>query len=161
MTETVGVTEFDRAERRTWGGRAEPYATSFGRVCAYPVTFVLDAAGVHADVRVLDVGTGTGSVAAAAVARSAEVDALDAGPDMLRLAGQAAPGARLHLGALPDLPFADATFDAVIANFVLNHVGEPRLALAEMRRVTRSGGRVAVAIWSGNPAPGQLLLRTG
>jgi 2-polyprenyl-3-methyl-5-hydroxy-6-metoxy-1,4-benzoquinol methylase len=152
------VTAFDQAERRAWSGRAAPYARSFARVCAYTVPFVLDAASINAGMRVLDVGTGTGAVAAAATARGAEITAVDAEPSMLRLAAQAAPGARLCAGALPGLPFADGTFTAVVGNFVLNHVGQPRVALAEMRRVAAPGGHVAVTIWSGSPAAGQVLL---
>ena len=109
--------------------------------------------------RILDVGTGTGAAAAAAVLRGAEVAAVDAEPDMLRLAARAAGGARLCVGALPTLPFADDAFAAVVANFVLNHVGRPRVALAELRRVTAPGGTVAVTIWSGTEAGFAALLR--
>jgi SAM-dependent methyltransferase len=154
------VTAFDQAERRIWAGRAAPYAGSFARVCAHTVPFALDAAGVvvGAKARVLDVGTGTGVVAAAAASRGAEVTAVDAEPDMLRLVMHNAPDARRCVGALPNLPFVDAAFDAVVGNFVLNHVGRPRAALAEMRRVMTPGGQVAITIWSGSPAPGQTLL---
>ncbi|MFF9076900.1 class I SAM-dependent methyltransferase [Streptomyces sp. NPDC014872] len=55
----------------------------------------------------------------------------------------AAPEADVRLAALPCLPFADDEFDAVVGNFVLNHVGRPREALRELRRVTRPGGRPA------------------
>lgn len=151
-------TAFDQAERRTWAGRAAPYASSFARICAYTAPFVLDAAGVNAGTSVLDVGTGTGVVAAIAVTRGADVAAVDAEYDMIRLATHVASEARLCVGALPDLPFADDVFTAVVGNFVINHVGQPHNALAEMRRVTAPGGRVAVTIWSGSPAPGQLLL---
>lgn len=45
-----------------------------------------------------------------------------------------------------------------MANFVLNHVGRPLDALAEMHRITRPGGRVAVTIWQAPGAPGQALI---
>ncbi|MFC9157800.1 class I SAM-dependent methyltransferase [Streptomyces bauhiniae] len=152
------MTAFDRSERLTWAGRGAAYAASFARLCAYPVPALLDIAGVGPGVRVLDVGTGPGTVAAQACARDARVTATDADPGMVELAAQAAPGAELCVGALPRLPFAEATFDTVIANFVLNHVGSPRAALAELRRVLRPGGRVALTIWAAPPAPGQALL---
>ncbi|WP_145792269.1 class I SAM-dependent methyltransferase [Kitasatospora atroaurantiaca] len=59
-----------------------------------------------------------------------------------------APKADVRLAVLPELPFADASFDAVVANFVVNHVEDPVAALAELRRVTRPGGRIAASIWS-------------
>ncbi|OKJ15588.1 class I SAM-dependent methyltransferase [Kitasatospora sp. CB01950] len=153
------TTRFDANERTAWAGRADAYAATFGRLCAHTVPELLDAAGVFgAGTRLLDVGTGPGTVAAAAHARGAEVTAVDAEPSMVQLARRAVPSARIELAALPELPFPDAEFDAVVANFVLNHVGRPLLALAELRRVLRPGGRLAVTIWSGTPGPGQTLI---
>ncbi|QHC27218.1 class I SAM-dependent methyltransferase [Streptomyces sp. GS7] len=154
----MAQTPFDASERRAWAGRAAAYADGFGRLCAYTVPRLLDAAGVDAGARVLDVGTGTGTVAAAAAARGARVSAVDAEPDMVRCAAQAVPGADVRVAALPRLPFPDGEFHSVVGNFVLNHVGRPRAALAELRRVTRPGGRVALTIWAAPAAPGQALL---
>ncbi|WP_084774985.1 class I SAM-dependent methyltransferase [Streptomyces sp. MOE7] len=151
-------TPFDDSERRVWAGSAAAYAIGFGRLCAHTVPWLLDAAGVGEGTRVLDVGTGTGSVAAAAGARGARVIAVDAEPDMARRTRDAVPGARVQIAALPQLPFRDGRFDATVGNFVLNHVGRPRAALAELRRVTRPGGRIALTVWAAPPAPGQALL---
>ncbi|MGX1757057.1 class I SAM-dependent methyltransferase [Streptomyces lydicus] len=151
-------TPFDESERRIWAGSAAAYEAGFGRLCAYPVPRLLDAAGVAAGARVLDVGTGTGSAAAAACARGARVVAVDAEPDMVRRAARTAPGAGVHIAALPQLPYGDGQFDAVVGNFVLNHVGRPRAALDELRRVTRPGGRIALTLWAAPAAPGQALL---
>jgi SAM-dependent methyltransferase len=154
----VRVTAFDECERRTWSGRAEAFAGSFAKLCAYPASQLLDAAVVGEGARVLDVGTGTGTIAAAACERGAKVTAVDAEPSMVELAGRAAPAAEVVTAVLPELPFEDGTFDAVVGNFVLNHVGRPRVALKELRRVLRSGGRIALTIWA-VPAPaGQALL---
>ncbi|GGR75700.1 hypothetical protein GCM10010169_19730 [Micromonospora fulviviridis] len=143
-------TDFDAHERCRWAGRAEAYARSFGRLCAYPAEALLDAAAVRAGRRVIDVGTGPGTVAAAALARGAEVVAVDAEPSMLDAARRAAPGAEVHPAVLPRLPFPPGDFDAAVANFVLNHVGDPAAGLAELRRVVRPGGRIAVTVW---PSP--------
>jgi SAM-dependent methyltransferase len=62
--------------------------------------------------------------------------------------------ADVRLGALPDLPFVGGTFDAAVANFVVNHVGDPAAALDGMRRVVRPGGIVAVTVWP-SPSPTQ------
>ncbi|MFJ8821091.1 class I SAM-dependent methyltransferase [Streptomyces sp. NPDC102467] len=154
MTQTA----FDASERRAWAGRTDAYADSFGKLCAYPVPDLLDAAGVREGVRVLDVGTGTGTAAAAASARGAQVAAVDAEPGMVARAAQAVPGADIRCAGLPRLPFPDASFDAIVGNFVLNHVGQPRAALKELRRLARPEGLIAVTIWPGSPAAGQALL---
>lgn len=154
----MSVPTFDDSERQIWSGRAGAYADTFARLCAHTVPDLLDAAEVRAGVRVLDVGTGPGTVAAAAYARGAKVTAVDAEPSMVELARAAAPAADCRVAVLPDLPFGDGEFDAVVGNFVLNHVGQPWSALAELRRVVRPGGWVALTIWPAPPAPGQTLI---
>ncbi len=123
---------------------------------------VLDAAGVGTGagagdgLRVLDVGCGTGVVARAAAARlggAGEVVGLDLNEGMLAVARQAPlpAGARpveWRRGAAEALPWPDATFDAVTSAFALMFVADRRAALAEMARVTRPGGRVALATWA-------------
>lgn len=150
------MTDFDRSERDIWAGTAKTYADTFALLCAHPVPALLDAAQVRAGTRVLDVGTGPGTVARAAHERGATVTAVDADHDMVALAAEAVPAATTRVATLPELPFDDGEFDAVVANFVVNHVGRPRAALAELCRVAR--GRVAVTIWAAPPADGQALL---
>ncbi|MGC4893744.1 class I SAM-dependent methyltransferase [Micromonospora sp. DT31] len=143
----VTTTTFDDHERQQWAGKAAAFQDSFASLCAYPAGPLLDAAAVGADVRVLDVGTGTGTVAALACARAAKVTAADAEPSMLEIARRRAPDAETRHAILPHLPFPDDYFHAVVANFVLNHVGDPAAAIREMRRVVRRDGRLAVTIW--------------
>jgi SAM-dependent methyltransferase len=153
----MNMTAFDEAERRIWDGRAAAYARSFADLCSHTVPALLEAAKVGPGARVLDVGTGTGTVAAAACRARAIVSAVDAEPDMTQWAAEAVPEADVRVAALPELPFVDGTFDAVLANFVLNHVGRPRTAAAELRRVTGDGGRVAVTLWGDERGAGQSL----
>ncbi|MFD4027320.1 class I SAM-dependent methyltransferase [Streptomyces sp. NPDC058576] len=138
MTATV-TTPFDVAERRIWSGKAEAYADTYARLCAHPAAALLDAAEVGPGSRVLDVGCGSGTVSAEAVARGASAYAVDAEPGMAAATRRAVPGVGTHIARLPELPYADDTFDAVVGNFVLNHVGRPRAALTELRRITRPG----------------------
>jgi SAM-dependent methyltransferase len=152
------MTAFDDAERRIRAGTAEAFGRTYARICAYPVSLLLDAAEVGAAGSVLDVGTGTGNVAVAACARGAAVTAVDTDQDMVRLAREAAQEAQVSVATLPSLPFADAQFDAVVANFVLNHVGRPLAALRELRRLARPGGRVAATIWAHPQGRGQKLI---
>lgn len=141
------MTSFDDHERSRWTGRAAAYQHSFAALCAHPADALLDAAGVGRGHDVLDAGTGPGTVAALACARGATVVAVDAEPDMLTLARRQVPDAEVRQATLPHLPFADRSFDAAVANFVINHVGDPAAAIAELRRVVRPGGRIAVTIW--------------
>jgi SAM-dependent methyltransferase len=80
------------------------------------------------------------------------VSAVDAEPSMVDLAQHNVPAARVCVGVLPHLPYPDDSFDAVVANFVINHVGDPGAAVSELRRVVRPGGRIGVTVWP-HPAP--------
>jgi ubiquinone/menaquinone biosynthesis C-methylase UbiE len=138
---------YDETERARWAGGAEAYAKTFAPFCAGPAADLLDAAGVGEGTTVLDVGTGTGTVAALAAARGAIVTAVDAEPSMVAATAARVPSAIVRLATLPDLPFTEPHQDAVVANFVINHVGDPAAAVAAMRRVARPGGRIAVTLW--------------
>lgn len=147
MTEVTATDDFDAEERAIWAGRAQAFQDSFAKLCAHSAPALLDAVDAAPGVRLLDVGTGIGTVAATACARGAEVTAVDAEPGMVELARRNAPAADIRVGVLPDLPFPAGAFDAVVANFVVNHVGRPAAALAAMRAAARPGGRVAATIW--------------
>ncbi|MFJ3423239.1 class I SAM-dependent methyltransferase [Streptomyces sp. NPDC086082] len=154
-TQTRTRTAFDAAERTMWSGRAHAYAASFGRLCAHPVERLLDAAEIETGTYVLDVGTGTGTAALAALARGARVSAVDADAGMAAAARAAGVDARVAV--LPQLAYPDAEFEAVVGNFVINHVGRPRAALTELRRVLKPGGRIALTLWGARRGAGQEL----
>ncbi|MEU7569541.1 class I SAM-dependent methyltransferase [Streptomyces fradiae] len=152
------MTVFDERERDAWAGQASAYAGGFAKLCAHPVPRLLDAVGTGPGTRLLDVGTGTGTVAAVARGRGAEVTAVDAEPGMVERTARTVPDADVRVAVLPSLPFPADSFDAVVGNFVLNHVGRPGAALAALHHVTRPGGRIALTIWSGAKGAGQTLL---
>lgn len=132
---------------RAWGDPAA-YAASFGPLCAETVDEVVASCGPPVAERFLDVGCGTGAVAEAAVRSGWSTVAVDADPAMVAAARHRLDDAvGLVVGALPQLPFADRTFAAVGANFVVNHTDDPRAAVVELGRVCRPGGRVAVTVW--------------
>ncbi|GIE82432.1 hypothetical protein Aph02nite_83820 [Actinoplanes philippinensis] len=151
------MTAFDEYERAQWAGRATAYRNSYASLCAHPAGALLDAARAGTGDRILDVGTGPGTVAALAHARGARVTAVDAEPSMVEAARRRVPEADVREALLPRLPFTDGTFDAAVANFVLNHVGDPLAAVRELRRVVRPGGRIAVTIWPYPQPPAQQL----
>lgn len=98
--------------------------------------------------RALDLGTGAGHGAVALAEAGYEVDALDAVPQMVATAGATAQEAGVHARFLvadaEHLPFDDATFDVVSALGLLPWVDAPAVALAEIARVLRPGGRAVV-----------------
>ncbi|MBW6435289.1 methyltransferase domain-containing protein [Actinoplanes hulinensis] len=146
---------FDAYERSMWAGRAEIFNETMAHLCGHTAPALLSVAAGDRDLaglRLLDVGTGSGTVAGLADERGARVTAVDAEPSMVELAAKRVPGAEVRQAILPELPFPDGTFDAAVANFVINHVGDPAAAVAGMRRVVRPGGRIAVTIWP-HPKP--------
>jgi demethylmenaquinone methyltransferase / 2-methoxy-6-polyprenyl-1,4-benzoquinol methylase len=105
--------------------------------------------------RVLDLAAGTGTSALSFTATGADCVACDFSLGMLqagrsRLARREQRGGRLALvaGDALRLPFRDGAFDAVTISFGLRNVASPGAALAEMRRVTRPGGRLVVCEFS-------------
>lgn len=112
---------------------------------------VAAAAGIRPGHRVLDVACGTGvlsRVVAEAIGPAGSVTGLDVDPGMLTIAARAAPGISWHRGVAENLPFRDATFDAVVSQFGLMFFQDRSRALREMWRVLRPGGRMAVAVWA-------------
>jgi SAM-dependent methyltransferase len=67
---------------------------------------------------------------------------------MIALAHAGHPGIRFEEGDAEAMPFADGSFDAVMANFGIHHVPDPVRALCEARRVLRPGGLVAFTSWA-------------
>jgi len=99
--------------------------------------------------RVLDVGCGTGAVAAAlAEQASAKVWGLEQSAEMLAVAKARVPSSvGLRLGTAEELPFRDAWFDGVVFSLVVHLVDRPR-AFAETARVLVPGGRIAIATFA-------------
>jgi demethylmenaquinone methyltransferase/2-methoxy-6-polyprenyl-1,4-benzoquinol methylase len=95
--------------------------------------------------RVLDAACGTGDFAVADHRAGAlEVTGLDFSPRMLERARRKAPGLRFVEGDMLALPFDDGSFDAATVGFGVRNVSDLELALRELRRVVRPGGRLAI-----------------
>lgn len=141
---------------------ARDYASVAERIYfAAPAAELVRLLSGRARGRLLDVGTGTGVIAAAALQRGemSAVSGCDASLSMLRLAQGRVPGASLSMVVLPGLPFRPRTFNAVTAGFVLSHIADVRLALAEIRAVLREDGCLGATSWAvsvGASAPGRL-----
>jgi demethylmenaquinone methyltransferase / 2-methoxy-6-polyprenyl-1,4-benzoquinol methylase len=110
---------------------------------------VAAAVGAGQGDRVLDLAAGTGTSSRALAGSGASCVACDFSLGMLRVGARRPPGNEpgtvgFVAGDALRLPFADGVFDAVTISFGLRNVTDPAAALAEMRRVTRPGGRLVV-----------------
>jgi ubiquinone/menaquinone biosynthesis C-methylase UbiE len=117
-----------------------------GAVAADLVALAEPAAGAT----VLDAGTGTGVAAEAAGAAvpGGLVVGADRSLEMLAVGARARPGLRLVAAETIQLPFREATFDVVLANFVLPEFTRYDTALFDLTRVLRPGGRLAASVWA-------------
>ena len=116
---------------------------------------LVDAAGIVAGERVLDVACGTGVVtriAAERVGITGKVAGLDLNPGMIAVARALPPpaGAKIewHTRSALDLGLDDGSFDAVLCQQGLQFFPDKLAALREMRRVLRRNGRLALSVWS-------------
>lgn len=142
--------EFHEFERAGWERVARDYHRYFAALTTRFIEPLLDAGGVEAGSRVLDVATGPGYVAAGAARRGAEVVGIDFAEAAVAVARDQYPDIAFRTGSAEELPFPDAEFDAVLMNFGLLHIAQPEVALAEAYRVLQSGGRIAFTVW-GDP----------
>ena len=94
---------------------------------------------------VLDVGCGSGWFSREAARRGARVTSLDIAMQLLHETRRKVHTERVNADACA-LPFADASFDMVISSECIEHTLDPRLALREIHRVTRPGGRLLVTV---------------
>ncbi|MBN9448973.1 MAG: class I SAM-dependent methyltransferase [Bosea sp.] len=108
-------------------------------------------AGIEDGERVLDVGCGTGSLTFALPQAAAigEIAAIDFSPVFVEEAQRrnADPRISIRQGDATAIPFEDGRFDRALSLLVLHFVPEADKAVTEMRRVVRSGGVVAAAVW--------------
>jgi SAM-dependent methyltransferase len=135
---------FKAFEAAGWSDRAGTYETLMARATAFAIEPLLDAAGVGAGTRVLDVGCGLGTLSAAAAARGAAVTGADLADGMLAEARRRHPHVEFVHADAEALPFADGAFDVALGAFIVNHLPHPERAAAELKRVART---VALAMW--------------
>jgi SAM-dependent methyltransferase len=133
----------------TFRAPAEAYDRFVGRYSRDLAQALIDAAGVAPGDRALDVGCGPGALASELAARlgAESVAAVDPSSGFADACRSRLPGVDVRSASAEALPFPDATFDRTLAQLVVNFMTDPPAGVAEMRRVTRSGGTVAAAVW--------------
>lgn len=110
---------FRTFERQQHDQLATTYRDFFTPVTALAVRPLLDAARIEPGGSLLDVATGPGSLAAQANKLGIKCTGVDLSPGMIELARNAYPGIEFHVADVEQLPFAEASFDAVVCNLVL------------------------------------------
>jgi SAM-dependent methyltransferase len=146
------ITQAALVQRRLWGTDPQAWAELAEAHNRPLFEAVLDAAHVAPGTQLLDVGCGSGLALVLGQQRGAIPSGIDISPGLLGVARDRLPRADLREGDMEDLPFADASFDAVIGINAFQFAGDPRRALSEAARVLRSGGRAAASLFA---APGR------
>ena len=121
---------------------------------------VVDRAGVEPGNDVLDVACGTGNATIPAAKVGARVTGLDFAPALLEIAREQAADAMVEIdfveGDVQELPFDDTSFDAVVSTFGHMFAPDHARTAAEMKRVLRPGGAIAVACWTPEGSIGRM-----
>ncbi len=140
--------KFQSFEQAGWERVAEAYDGAFTTLTTQAIPALLDALRVAPNQELLDVCCGPGFAAAEAARRGARPTGIDFSAAMVERASHAHPGIAFRIGDAQELPFPDASFDAVSIAYGLLHLARPDDALAEARRVLRPGGRIATVVWA-------------
>ena len=137
---------------------SDGYERFMGRWSRRLAPLFVTFAGITEGDRVLDVGSGTGGLSAAAAAiESVQVTGIERSAAYVAYAREHVDG-RFEVGDALALPFSDDAFDRALSMLVLNFVPDPAAALQQMIRVTRPCGVVAAAVW--DYGDGMQMLRT-
>jgi 2-polyprenyl-3-methyl-5-hydroxy-6-metoxy-1,4-benzoquinol methylase len=120
---------------------------------------------VEPGMRVLDVACGTGNLAIPAAKAGAAVTGVDIAPNLLdaarRRAAREGVTVELDPGDAEDLPYPDGAFDLVLSMYGAMFAPQPERVAAELLRVCRPGGRIAMANWTPGGFIGRLFAVTG
>jgi ubiquinone/menaquinone biosynthesis C-methylase UbiE len=135
-------------------GTDRDYDRFMGRFSRRLAPLFADFAGVGAGLEVVDVGCGPGALTGELVSRVGErrVAAADPTEHFVASTGARFPEAEVVQAPAESLPFADARFDAALAQLVVAFMSDADAGIAEMARVARPGAAVAVCMWQPDDA---------
>jgi ubiquinone/menaquinone biosynthesis C-methylase UbiE len=144
---TDKIDKTGEANSRLWGARAADWANIQEGQCRAVYLAALDRVNIGSGISYLDAGCGSGMAAQIAAERGARVSGLDASAKLIAIAKTRMPGGDFHVGDLESLPFPDDTFDVVTGFNSFQYAGNARAALAEAKRVAKTGARVVIMTW--------------
>ena len=161
-TAALDLAAVKRKQQATWA--SGDYATVATLIVPVAERLV-DRADVHAGAKVLDVATGSGNAAIAAARCGCSVTGTDYVESLLARARERAAAERLTvdfaLGDVEDIEYPAGSFDAVVSVFGSMFAPDQARTAAEIRRVTRPGGKVAFASWTPDGFIGELFRTAG
>ena len=123
------------------------YEAFMGRYSRRLAVVFADFAGLGGAASVADVGAGTGALTSVLVARGLRVAAADPSPQFVESLQAALPEVDAHVAPAETLPWPDESFDASLAQLVVSFMADAPAGIAEMRRIVKPGGTVAVCMW--------------
>jgi SAM-dependent methyltransferase len=128
---------------------AEAYERFVGRYGAPLAAALIEFAGIAPGMRALDVGCGPGALTGSLVQRLGvdNVRAADPSEPFVEACRERYPGVEVVVARAEALPYSDDEFHAALSQLVVNFMEDAEAGVAEMARVTRSGGVIASAVW--------------
>jgi SAM-dependent methyltransferase len=164
MTQTVNVDyeAIKQRQRTAWETGDYPRV---GNTLQSIAERLVDAVEVHAGQRVLDVACGQGNAALAAARRFADATGVDYATNLLAQGSERAVAEHLAVtfteGDAENLPFPEGAFDATLSTVGVMFAPDQQRAANELIRVTRPGGKIALASWTPEGAIGSLFRTIG
>jgi SAM-dependent methyltransferase len=153
----LDVAAFKQTQRKIWSSGDYP---DIARLIESAAEHLVRAADVQPGHDVLDVATGSGNVALLAAQQGANVTGLDITPELFEAARSRAAEAGVEIewieGDAEELPYEDNSFDRALSAFGTMFAPRQERAAAELVRVTKPGGVVAVAAWTPDGTNGQM-----
>jgi len=137
---------------------AEAYDRFMGRYSSPLAPLFADFGRVSDGQTVIDVGCGPGALTEELVRRvgAAAVSAVDPSESFVSALEERHPGVTVRLAPAEELPFAESSFDAALAQLVVHFMRDPIAGLREMARVTHEGGVIAASVWDHGGGHGPL-----
>ncbi len=130
-----------------WGPSAELWAVNHEAYALDIADWIFDRLALSADTQLLDAGCGAGGAVLKARARGAKVTGTDVAAEMLEICRRRVPDMEFVLADSESLPFADHTFDFVLALHSLQFTENPLRALNEFQRVSKPNAKIGIAMF--------------